>query len=190
MNTPSSDGIAAFGNLSPVVDVDVFADETIDLAPPAMPLSSQLANTEDGTIVPATGSVGSPAAGSLYRPGNDSDRLTESQLRQLLEYRNARITDRISEAERQCLSDSSLRQEMERQADDSRSTRGTTSYLERELTDDQLLQELERRHSHKELDQHLRVDTVDLTSRQPPDRTTVGSDRRCLSVFLSTILVL
>ena len=141
MNTPSSDGIATFGNLSPVVDVDVFADETIDLAPTAMPLSSQLA-TEDGTIVPATGrvgspaagSLGSPAAGSLHRPGSDSDRLTESQLRQLLEYRNARIKIRISEAERQRLSDSSLRQEMERQADDSRSTRVTTSYLERELT--------------------------------------------------------
>ena len=125
MNTPPSDGIAAFGNLSPVVDLDVFADETIDLAAPAMPLPSQLANTEDSTIDPAAGSLGSPAAGSLYRPGSDSDRLTESQLRQILEYRNARITDRISEAERQRLSDSSLRQEMERQADDSRSTRGT-----------------------------------------------------------------
>ena len=139
MNTPPSDGIAAFGNLSPVVDVDVFADETIDLAPTAMPLPSQLANTEDSTIVPAAGSLGSPAAGSLHRPGSDSNRLTESQLRQI----------------RQRLSDSSLRQEMERQADDSRSTRGTTSYLEREMTDDQLLQELERRNSHKELDQRL-----------------------------------
>ena len=100
MNTPSSDGIAAFGNLSPVVDVDVFSDETIDLAPPAMPLPSQLANTEDSTIVSAAGSLGSPAAGSRYRPGSDSDRLTESQLRQILEYRDARITDRIPEAER------------------------------------------------------------------------------------------
>jgi hypothetical protein len=142
MNTPPSEDIAAFGNLSPVVDVDVFADETVDLAPTTMPLPSQLANTEDGTIVPAAGSLGSPAAGSLgcpaagslHRPGSDSDRLTESQLRQILEYRNDRITDRISEAERQRLSDSSLRQEMERQADDSR----PASYLERELTDDQL----------------------------------------------------
>ena len=64
---------------------------------------------------------------------------------------------------------------MERQADDSRSSRGTTSYLQRELTDDQLRQELERRNItfHKEqhlLEQRLLVDTVDLISRQPPDR--------------------
>jgi hypothetical protein len=116
MNTPPSDDIATFGNFSPVVDVDVFAVEMIDLAPTIMPLQSQLANTEDNTIVPAAGSLGSPAPGSLNRQGSEStDRLTENQLRQLLEYRNARATDRISDEERQRrLSDSSLRQEMER----------------------------------------------------------------------------
>jgi hypothetical protein len=92
MNTPPAEDIATFGNLSPVVDVDVFADETIDLAP------TLLANTEDSTIVPSAGSLGSPAAGSLHRQGSEStDRLTESQFRQILEYRNARVTDHISE---------------------------------------------------------------------------------------------
>ena len=84
MNTPPSDGIAAFGNLSSVVDVDVFADGTIDLAPTAMPLPSQLTNTEDRIVVSAAGSLGSPAAGSLHRPGSDSDRLTNSGRYKLL----------------------------------------------------------------------------------------------------------
>jgi hypothetical protein len=83
MNTPPSEDIATFGNLSPMIDVDVFADETIDLAPTTMPLPSQLSNTEDSTIVPAAGSLGSPAAGSLHRQGSEpTDLLTESQLRQ------------------------------------------------------------------------------------------------------------
>jgi hypothetical protein len=72
MNTPPSEGIAVFDNLSPVVDRDVFADETIDFAPTAMPLPSQLANTEDSTIVPAAGSLGSPAAGSLEVPPQEA----------------------------------------------------------------------------------------------------------------------
>ena len=68
---------------------------------------------------------------------------------------------------------------MESQADDGRSTRGTSINVQRDLSDDQLRQELQRRNIA------IRVDTVDLTSRQPPDRTlyearpgTVGSDRR------------
>jgi hypothetical protein len=81
MNTPPSDDIATFGNLSPVVDVDVFAYETVDLAPTTMPMPSQLANTEDSTIVPAAGSLGSSATGSLHRQGSEStDRLTENQI--------------------------------------------------------------------------------------------------------------
>jgi hypothetical protein len=150
MNTPSSAesiDIVNFDNLSPVVNLDVFAAEFVDSAPPTLPLPSQLANVEDSTIIPAAGSLGSPATGSLTRQGSESsDRLTESQLRQLLEYRNYHFTDRVSEEERQQrLSDSSLRQDMERQADDSRSMRGTSINIQRELSDDQLRQELERR---------------------------------------------
>ena len=101
--------------LSPVINVDVFADEFIDLAPPTLPLPSQLANAEESTIVSAAGSVGSPAAGSLNRRGSDiPDRLTESQLRQLLKYRKYHVTERISEeVHQQRLSDSSLHQDME-----------------------------------------------------------------------------
>ena len=177
-NQPSDTMENNFGNLSPVVNHDIFADDMTDIAP-RQPLPSQLVVTEDSTIVPAAGSLGSPAAGSLQQHGSEStDRLTESQLRQLLEFRNYHFTDRISEEERQQrLSDSSLRQEMERQADDGRSTRGTSINVQRDLSDDQLRQEFERR--------NIRVDTVDHTSRQPPDRTlyearpgTVGSDRR------------
>lgn len=173
-----------FGNMSPVVNHDIFADDMTDRAPTPIPLPSQLVVMEDSTIVPAAGSLGSPAAGSLHRHGSEStDRLTESQLRQLLEFRNYHFTDRISEEERQQrLSDSSLRQDMERQADDGRSTRGTSINVQRDLSDDQLRQELERRNIA------IRVDTVDLTSRQPPDRTlyearpgTVGSDRRYMT---------
>ena len=134
-----------FGNVSPVVNNDVFADDMIDLAPTPIPLPSQLAKTEDSTIVPAAGRLGSPAAGSLHLHGSGlTGRLTESQLRQLLEFRNYHFTDRISEEDRQQrLSDSSLCQDIERQADDGRSTRGTSINVQRDLSDDQLRQELE-----------------------------------------------
>ena len=53
-----------FGNMSPVVNHDVFPDDMTDLAPTPILLPSQLTVTEDSIIVPAAGSLGRlPAAG-------------------------------------------------------------------------------------------------------------------------------
>ena len=59
-----------FDNMSPVVNHDIFADDMTDMAPTPILLPSQLVVTEDSTIVPAAGSLGSPAAGSLHRHGS------------------------------------------------------------------------------------------------------------------------
>ena len=59
MNTPSSESvdIANFDDLSPVINLEVFEEEFIDLAPSTLPLPSQLANADDSTIIPAAESV-------------------------------------------------------------------------------------------------------------------------------------